>query len=129
MSGSSIYVRRADCRQRNTPIALVVIEADQLTPDERTAFTLLSSRVDTALLPNPKQGELAALCQERGCTLDQTAVIATTQYGLPLLLESAVALTLRGAGYENEAAADVVFKPRSSGGLAAAIEYACRLVA
>lgn len=129
MSGSSIYARRADCRRRDTPIALVVIEADQLTPDERTAFTLLSSRVDAALLPNPKQGELAALCQERGCTLDQTAVIATTQYGLPLLLESAVALTLRGAGYENEAAADVVFQPRSSGGLAAAIEYACRLVA
>lgn len=129
MSGSSIYARRADCRRRDTPIALVVIEADQLTPDERTAFTLLSSRVDAALLPNPKQGELAALCQERGCTLDQAIVIATTQRGLPLLLEAAVALALRGAGYENEAAADVVFQPRSSGGLAAAIEYACRLVA
>ncbi len=129
MSGSSIYVRRADCRRRDTPIALVVIEADQLTPDERTAFALLSSRVDAALLPNPKQGELAALCQQHSCALDQTAVIATTQYGLPLLLNAAVSLTLRGAGYENEAAADVVFKPRSSGGLAAAIEYACRLVA
>ena len=129
MSGSSIYVRRADCRRRDTPIALVVIEADQLTPDERTAFTLLSSRVDAVLLPNPKQGELAALCQQHSCALDQTAVIATTQHGLPLLLESAVALTLRGAEYENEAAADVVFKPRSCGGLAAAIEYACRLVA
>lgn len=129
MSGSSIYVRRADCRRRDTPIALVVIEADQLTPDERTAFTLLLSRVDAALLPNPKQGELAALCQQHSCALDQTAVIATTQHGLPLLLESAVSLTLRGAGYENEAAADVVFKPRSCGGLAAAIEYACRLVA
>lgn len=129
MSGSSIYVRRTDCRRRNTPIALVVIETDQLTPDERTAFTLLSSRVDAALLPNPEQGDLARLCQEHGCTLDQTAVIATTPRGLPLLLEAAVALTLRGAGYENEAAADVVFKPRSSGGLAAAIEYACRLVA
>ena len=129
MSGSSIYVRRADCRRRNTPIALVVIEADQLTPDERTAFTLLSSRVDAALLPNPEQGELALLCQEHGCALSQTAVIATTQHGLPLLLEAAVALTLRNACYENEAAADVVFKPRSSGGLTAAIEYACRLVA
>ena len=129
MSGSSIYVRRADCRRHNTPIALVVIEADQLTPDERTAFTLLSSRVDTALLPNPKQGELAALCQQHGCELDQTAVIATTPQGLSLLLEATVALTLRGAGYENEAAADVVFQPRSRGGLAAAIEYACRLVA
>lgn len=129
MSGSSIYVRRADCRRRDTPIALVVIEADQLTPDERTAFTLLSSRVDAALLPNPKQDEFAALCRQRGCAFDQAAVIATTQHGLPLLLEAAVALTLRGAGYENEAAADMVFKPRSSGGLAAAIEYACRLVA
>ncbi len=129
MSGSSIYVRRADCRRRDTPIALVVIEADQFTPDERTAFTLLLSRVDAVLLPNPKQGELASLCQQHSCTLDQTAVIATTQHGLPLLMEAAVALTLRGASYENEAAADVVFKPRSSGGLAAAIEYACRLVA
>lgn len=129
MSGSSIYARRTDCRRRATPIALVVIEADQLTPDERTAFTLLSSRVDAALLANPKQGELATLCQQHSCTLDHAAVIATTQRGLPLLLEAAVALTLRGAGYENEAAADVVFKPRSSGGLAAAIEYACRLVA
>ena len=129
MSGSSIYVRRADCRRRDTPIALVVIEADQLTPDERTAFTLLSSRVGAALLPSPKQDEFAALCRQHGRAFDQTAVIATTQHGLPLLLEAAVALTLRGAGYENEAAADVVFKPRSSGGLAAAIEYACRLVA
>lgn len=129
MSGSSIYVRRTDCRRRNTPIALVVIETDQLTPDERTAFTLLSSRVDAALLSNPEQGELALLCQQHSCALDQTAVIATTQHGLPLLMEAAVALTLRGAGYENEAAADVVFQPRSRGGLAAAIEYACRLVA
>jgi len=129
MPGSSIYLRRADCRRRDTPIALVVIEADQLTPDERTAFTLLSSRVGAALLPSPKQDEFAALCRQHGCAFDQTAVIATTQHGLPLLLEAAVALTLRGVGYENEAAADVVFKPRSSGGLAAAIEYACRLVA
>lgn len=129
MAGSSIYVRRTDCRRRNTPIALVVIEADQLTPDERTALALLTSRIATALLSNPKQGELASLCQEHGCTLSQAAVIATTQRGLPLLLNAAVALTLQDAGYENEAAADMVFKPRSSGGLAAAIEYACRLVA
>lgn len=129
MAGSSIYVWRTDCRRRDTPIALVVIEADQLTPDERTALALLTSRIATALLPNPKQGELALLCQQHGCTLSQTAVIATTQHGLPLLMEAAVALTLRDTCYENEAAADVVFKPRSSGGLAAAIEYACRLVA
>lgn len=129
MSGSSIYVRRADCRRRDTSIALVVIEADHLTPDEHTALALLTSRVTTALLSDPKQGDLARLCQEHGCALDQTAVIATTPQGLPLILEATVALTLRGAGYENEAAADVVFKPRSSGGLAAAIEYACRLVA
>lgn len=129
MSGSSIYVRRADCRRHDTPIALVVIEADQLTPDERTALSLLTSRVPTAPLSSPKQGDLARLCQEHGCALDRTAVIATTPKGLPLLLEASVSLTLRGAGYENEAAADMVFKPRSSGGLAAAIEYACRLVA
>ena len=62
-------------------------------------------------------------------SLNQAVVIATSQRGLPLLLEAGTALALRGAGYENEAAADMVFKPRSSGGLAAAIEYACRLVA
>lgn len=129
MSGSSIYVQRADCRRHDTPIALVVIEADQLTPDERTALALLTSRVPTAPLSSPKQGDLARLCQEHGCALDRTAVIATTPQGLPLLLEASVSLTLRGVGYENEAAADMVFKPRSSGGLAAAIEYACRLVA
>ncbi|RHN23070.1 hypothetical protein [Collinsella sp. AF31-11] len=129
MSGSSIYVQRADCRRHDTPIALVVIEADQLTLDERTALALLTSRVPTAPLSSPKQGDLARLCQEHGCALDRTAVIATTPQGLPLLLEASVSLTLRGAGYENEAAADMVFKPRSSGGLAAAIEYACRLVA
>ena len=129
MSGSSIYVQRADCRRHDTPIALVVIEADQLTPDERTALALLTSRVPTAPLSSPKQGDLARLCQEHGCAIDRTAVIATTPQGLPLLLEASVSLTLRGAGYENEAAADMVFKPRSSGGLAAAIEYACRLVA
>lgn len=129
MSGSSIYVQRADCRRHDTPIALVVIEADQLTPDERTALALLTSRVPTAPLSSPKQGDLARLCQEHGCALDRTAVIVTTPQGLPLLLEASVSLTLRGAGYENEAAADMVFKPRSSGGLAAAIEYACRLVA
>lgn len=129
MSGSSIYVQRADCRRHDTPIALVVIEADQLTPDERTALALLTSRVPTAPLSSPKQGALARLCQEHGCALDRTAVIATTPQGLPLLLEASVSLTLRGAGYENEAAADMVFKPRSSGGLAAAIEYACGLVA
>lgn len=129
MSGSSIYVQRADCRRHDTPIALVVIEADQLTPDERTALALLTSRVPTAPLSSPKQGDLARLCQEHGCALDRTAVIATTPQGLPLLLEASVSLTLRGAGYENEAAADMVFKPRSSGGLAATIEYACRLVA
>ena len=129
MSGSSIYVRRADCRRHDAPIALVVIEADQLTPDERTALALLTSRVPTAPLSSPKQGDLARLCQEHGCALDRTAVIATTPQGLPLLLEASVSLTLRGAGYENEAAADMVFKPRSSGGLAAAIEYMCRLVA
>ena len=129
MSGSSIYVQRADCRRHDTPIALVVIEADQLTPDERTALALLTSRVPTAPLSSPKQGDLARLCQEHGCALDRTAVIATTPQGLPLLLEASVSLTLRGAGYENEPPADMVFKPRSSGGLAAAIEYACRLVA
>ena len=129
MSACSICMRQksrcADCVQPK----IVVVEAEYLSPDERTAFALLSSRVATALLPDPAQGELAAQCQAFGCTLDQAVVIATSQRGLPLLLEAGIALALRGAGYENEAAADMVFKPRSSGGLAAAIEYACRLVA
>ena len=103
MSGSSVRMCRTTLRTNSAPPKLVVVEA--------------------------KQDEFAALCRQRGCAFNQAVVIATTQHGLPLLLEAAVALTLRGAGYENEAAADVVFKPRSSGGLAAAIEYMCRLVA
>lgn len=129
MSACSICMRQKSRCTDDVQPKLVVVEAEYLSPDERTAFTLLSSRVATALFPDPAQGELAAQCQMYGCTLDQTAVIATSQRGLPLLLEAGVALCLRGAGYENEAAADVVFQPRSSGGLAAAIEYACRLVA
>ena len=129
MSACSICMRqRSHCASGAQP-KLVVVEAEYLSPDECTAFTLLSSRVATALLPNPTQGELAAQCQAHGCALAQAVVIATSQRGLPLLLEAGIALTLRGAGYENEAAADVVFQPRSSGGLAAAIEYACRIVA
>lgn len=129
MSACSISMRqRPHCADGVQP-KLVVVEAGYLSPDERTAATLLSSRVATALLPNPTQGELAAQCQTHGCALAQAVVIATSQRGLPLLLEAGIALTLRGAGYENEAAADMVFKPRSSGGLAAAIEYVCRLVA
>ena len=129
MSACSICMRRRSHCASGAQPKLVVVEAEYLSPDERTAFTLLSSRVATALLPNPTQGELAAQCQAHGCALAQAVVIATSQRGLPLLLEAGIALTLRGAGYENEAAADVVFQPRSSGGLAAAIEYACRIVA
>lgn len=129
MSACSICMRQRPQRTDGAQPKLVIVEAECLSPDERTAFTLLSSRVATALLPDPTRGELAAQCQSHGCVLDQAVVIATSQCGLPLLLEAGIALTLRGAGYENEAAADMVFKPRSSGGLAAAIEYACRLVA
>lgn len=129
MSACSISMsQRSHCADGIQP-KLVIVEAENLSPDERTAAALLSSRVATALLPNPARGELAVQCQAHGCALDQAVVIATSQRGLPLLLEAGIALTLRDAGYENEAAADVVFQPRSSGGLAAAIEYACRLVA
>lgn len=129
MSACSISMsQRSHCADGMQP-KLVIVEAENLSPDERTAAALLSSRVATALLPHPTQGELATQCQAHGCALDQAVVIATSQRGLPLLLEAGIALALRGAGYENEAAADVVFQPRSSGGLAAAIEYACRLVA
>ena len=129
MSARSTCMRQKSRCADGVQPKIVVVEAEYLSPDERTAFALLSSRVATALLPDPAQGELAAQCQAFGCTLDQAVVIATSQRGLPLLLEAGIALALRGAGYENEAAADMVFKPRSSGGLAAAIEYACRLVA
>lgn len=129
MSGSSVRMYRATLRTNSAPPKLVVVEAECLSPDERTAFALLSSRVATVLLPCPTQGELAVQCQTHSCPLDQAAVIATSQLGLPLLLEAGIALALRGAGYENETAADMVFKPRSSDGLAAAIEYMCRLVA
>ena len=129
MSACSICMRQKSRCADGVQPKIVVVEAEYLSPDERTAFALLSSRVATALLPDPAQGELAAQCQAFGCTLDQAVVIATSQRGLPLLLEAGIALALRGAGYENEAAADMVFKPRSSGGLAAAIEYVCRLVA
>ena len=125
MSGSSVRMYRATLRANSAPPKLVVVEAECLSPDERTAFALLSSRVVAV----PAQGELAIQCQAHSCSLKQAAVIATSQRGLPLLLEAGIALALRGAGYENEAAADMVFKPRSSGGLAAAIEYVCRLVA
>lgn len=128
MSGSSVRMYRATLRTNSAPPKLVVVEAECLSPDERTAFALLSSRVAAVLVPCPARGELAIRCQTHGCSLNQAAVIATSQRGLPLLLEAGIALALRGAGYENEAA-DMVFKPRSSGGLAAAIEYACRLVA
>lgn len=129
MSACSICMRQKSRCTNGVQPKLVVVETECLSPDERTAFTLLSSRVATALLPDPARGELSAQCQMHGCTLDQAVVIATSRRGLPLLLEAGIALCLRGAGYENEAAADVVFQPRSSGGLAAAIEYACRLVA
>lgn len=129
MSACSISMsQRSHCADGIQP-KLVIVEAENLSPDERTAAALLSSRVATELLPNPARGELAVQCQAHGCALDQAVVIATSQRGLSLLLEAGIALTLRDAGYENEAAADIVFQPRSSGGLAAAIEYACRLVA
>ena len=129
MSACSIYMRQKSRCADGVQPKIVIVEAEYLSPDERTAFALLSSRVATALLPDPARGELAAQCQAFGCALGHAVVIATSQRGLPLLLEAGVALALRGAGYENEAGADMVFKPRSSGGLAAAIEYACRLVA
>ena len=114
MSGSSVRTYRATLRTNSAPPKLVVVEAECLSPDERTAFALLSSRVAAVLVPCPAQGELAIQCQA---------------HSRSLILEAGIALALRGSGYENEAAADMVFKPRSSGGLAAAIEYACRLVA
>ena len=91
MSGSSVRMYRATLRTNSAPPKLVVVEAECLSPDERTAFTLLSSRVAAVLVPCPTQGELAIQCQTHGCSLNQAAVIATSQRGLPLLLEAGIA--------------------------------------
>ena len=128
MSGSSVRHYRATLRTNSAPPKLVVVEAECLSPDERTAFALLSSRVAAVLVPCPAQGELAIQCQAHSCSFNQAAVIASSQRGLPLLLEAGIALCLRGAGYETRPPPMWSFN-RSSGGLAAAIEYACRLVA
>lgn len=45
MSGSSVRMYRATLRTNSAPPKLVVVEAECLSPDERTAFALLSSRV------------------------------------------------------------------------------------
>ena len=76
MSACSICMRQKSRCTDGVQPKLVVVEAEYLSPDERTAFALLSSRVATALLPDPAQGELAAQCRTHGCTLVQTAVSA-----------------------------------------------------
>ena len=90
MSACSICMRQKSRCSDGAQPKLVVVEAECLSPDERTAFTLLSSRVATALLPDPARGELAAQCRTHGCALDQAVVIATSQRGLPLLLEAGI---------------------------------------
>ena len=78
MSGSSVRTYRATLRTNSAPPKLVVVEAECLSPDERTAFALLSSRVAAVLVPCPAQGELAIQCQAHSCSLNQAAVIATS---------------------------------------------------
>lgn len=51
MSGSSVRMYRATLRTNSAPPKLVVVEAECLSPDERTAFALLSSRVAAVLVP------------------------------------------------------------------------------
>ena len=94
MSGSSVRMYRATLRTNSAPPKLVVVEAECLSPDERTAFALLSSRVAAVLVPCPAQGELAIQCQAHSCSLNQAAVIVTSQRGLSLLLEAGIALAL-----------------------------------
>ena len=64
MSGSSVWPRGTAHLANGTPPKLVIVEADCLSPDERTAFALLASRVSVVLIHDPKQGVLAAHCDE-----------------------------------------------------------------
>ena len=50
MSACSICMRQKSRCSDGAQPKLVVVEAECLSPDERTAFTLLSSRVATALI-------------------------------------------------------------------------------
>ena len=73
MSGSSVRMYRATLRTNSAPPKLVVVEAECLSAEERTAFALLSSRVAAVLVPCPAQGVLAIQCQAHSCSLNQAA--------------------------------------------------------
>lgn len=104
-------------------LRLLVIGASGLSAAERAAAESLPADITVELTANPMHTDLAALCRHQGCTIAETAVIATRPQDLPLVLEARRAFALAGAGYENEAAADRVFRTRAAGGLVQAIRY------
>ncbi len=112
---------------RANPIKLVVIGAKRMSVSETAALEPLSSIVAIETLKKDDRN-LAKLCRQHACTLANVAVIATHPRDLPYALEAELTVTLKGAGYENEAAADRVFAPRSAGGLVMAIEYIRSLI-
>ena len=110
-------------------VRLLAICAADLTPEELGAAASLPASIAVEHIEAAGAATLADLCREHGCALVDAAVVATRPQDLPWLLEAHRALALAGAGYENEAAADRVFPPRSAGGLVQAIRYVGALAA
>ncbi len=123
-SGSGFSVIKGGLRAR-----LLVVCATNLTPEELDAAASLPASIAVEFATDDGPVPLATLCRRHDCTIADAIVIATQPQDLPLLLEARAALVLKGAGYENEAAADRVFPPRSAGGLVQAIRYVGALAA
>lgn len=104
-------------------VRLLLICAEGLTTAEHEAVASLPTSIAIECTGNTGTVALAELCRPHGCTLEDTAVIATRPQDLSLMLEARWAIALSGAGYENEAAADRVFPSRAAGGLVKAIRY------
>lgn len=86
---------------------------------------LLTHQIVLNNQPSPEV-QLVALCRKLGTQPIQTALIASTPASLPIAPKAGTLLALKGAGCQNEAAADRVFEPRSEGGLEKALEYVVR---
>ena len=102
---------------------LLAICAAELTASEAAECAALPADIEVMLIRETAARSLATLCRRHGLTLADTVVVATRPQDLPFTLEARVSLALKGAGYENEVAADRVFPPRSAGGLVQAIRY------
>lgn len=90
------------------------------------ASRLLSRTIILNSRPSP-EAQLIELCQTLCIAPPQIALIASTPKSQPIALKVGLLLALKGAGYENEAAADRVFVSRNAGGLERALEYVVRL--